>query len=120
YGDFQFSGPETRQIWIGAGIGITPFIARMQALAVEPDGRQIDLFYVTQLPDPIFVERVQKRAEEAGVTLHLHVKGRDPRLTADVVREMLPDWCEASIWFCGPAGMGDELQAALQKAGLDR
>ena len=119
YGEFQFAGAEKRQIWIGAGIGITPFIARMQALAVEPDGRQVDLFYVTQLPDPIFVERVQKHAEAAGVTLHLHVKGQDPRLTADVIREMLPDWCDASIWFCGPAGMGDELQAAMQKAGLD-
>jgi len=119
YGDFQFGGPQARQIWIGAGIGITPFIARMQALAIEPDGRQIDLFYVTQLPDPTFVERVQKHAEAARVTLHLHVKGRDPRLTADLVRERLPDWREASIWFCGPAGMGDELQAAMQKAGLN-
>ncbi|MFU1980769.1 ferric reductase-like transmembrane domain-containing protein [Bordetella hinzii] len=119
YGDFQFSGPQERQIWIGAGIGITPFIARMQALAVEPDGRQIDLFYVTQLPDPTFVERVRKHAKAAGVALHLHITGRDPRLTADVIREMLPDWRDASIWFCGPAGMGDELQAAMRKMGLD-
>ena len=119
YGDFKFAGPQQRQIWIGAGIGITPFIARMQALAAEPDGRQIDLFYVTQLPDPTFVEKVQKNAEAAGVTLHLHVKGRDPRLTADVIKEMLPDWRDASIWFCGPAGMGDELQSSMQKAGLD-
>jgi predicted ferric reductase len=28
-----------RQGWVGGGIGITPFIARMKALAVEPDGR---------------------------------------------------------------------------------
>jgi predicted ferric reductase len=29
--------------WAG-GIGITPFIARMKSLAVEPDSRTVDLF----------------------------------------------------------------------------
>ncbi|ANY16210.1 ferric reductase-like transmembrane domain-containing protein [Bordetella pseudohinzii] len=119
YGSFQFGGPQQRQIWIGAGIGITPFIARMQTLAIEPDKRRIDLFYVTQLPDQVFVERLQGRARLAGVNLHIHINHRDPRLTGEVVREQLPDWQSASIWFCGPAGMGDELLADMQKHGLD-
>lgn len=119
YGTFQFTGPQQRQVWIGAGIGITPFIARLKALAVEHDKRKIDLFYVTQLPDPVFVERLRQHAEMADVTLHLHIKGRDPRLTGEVVREVLPDWQSASIWFCGPAGMGESLQANMQKRGLD-
>ena len=32
YGRFQFNGQAQRQVWIGAGIGVTPFVARMQAL----------------------------------------------------------------------------------------
>lgn len=41
YGRFNFDGKPQRQIWIGASIGITPFIARMQALAKVPDGRSV-------------------------------------------------------------------------------
>ncbi|NYT84586.1 ferredoxin reductase family protein [Pollutimonas harenae] len=118
YGTFQFDGPQQRQIWIGAGIGITPFIARMQALAITPDNRKIDLFYVTQLPDPVFVQQVEGFAQAAGVTLHIHINGRDPRLTGEVVRDLLPDWKSASIWFCGPLGMGDTIQANMQRWGL--
>lgn len=33
YGCFTFDAPQQRQIWIGGGIGITPFVARLQQLA---------------------------------------------------------------------------------------
>ena len=33
YGRFTFEGSSPRQIWIGGGIGVTPFMARLQALA---------------------------------------------------------------------------------------
>lgn len=120
YGTFRFDGPQHRQIWIGAGIGITPFIARLGALAAPPDqgSHEVDLFYVTQLPDEQFFARLQRQAEAAGVTLHIHVSGRDPRLTGEVVREKLPDWNTASIWFCGPVAMGDTLEANMQRWGL--
>ena len=45
YGQFTFDDDKTHQIWIGAGIGITPFIARLKQLAGQPDGVQIDLFH---------------------------------------------------------------------------
>ena len=31
YGRFDFGGAQARQIWVAGGIGITPFVARMQA-----------------------------------------------------------------------------------------
>jgi predicted ferric reductase len=39
YGRFNFEGSPKRQLWIGGGIGITPFVARMKALAQQADGR---------------------------------------------------------------------------------
>jgi predicted ferric reductase len=35
YGCFTFDDDRSRQIWIGGGIGITPFIARMKQLAMD-------------------------------------------------------------------------------------
>lgn len=118
YGCFDFSGPQQRQIWIGGGIGITPFMARLQALAVQPDGREIDLWYSTAEPDPGFIERLTRLAEEAGIRLHVVFSERDGRLSADRLCEAVPQWKEASIWFCGPGGFGKALREGLTERGL--
>jgi predicted ferric reductase len=36
YDRFDFEDGKRRQIWVGAGIGITPFIVRMKQLAGAP------------------------------------------------------------------------------------
>ena len=40
YGCFNFEDAQPRQIWVGAGIGITPFIARMKQRATTPDAKE--------------------------------------------------------------------------------
>src|SRR5690606_41221323 len=57
-----FSCGKSRQIWVAGGIGITPFIARLLALAKQPDGKDIDLFYSTNEPDEGFIERVDRKS----------------------------------------------------------
>ena len=52
YGCFTFDDARVRQIWIGGGIGITPFVAQMKHISIQravgqvdvPE-KQIDLFY---------------------------------------------------------------------------
>ncbi|WP_061288010.1 ferredoxin reductase family protein [Azotobacter vinelandii] len=118
YGRFDFAGGKARQIWVAGGIGITPFIARLQALAKRPDGRGVDLFYSTAAPDQAFIERLRTLAERAGVRLHVLVSGHDERLTGERLRERVPDWRGADVWFCGPAGFGRSLRASLTGSGL--
>ncbi|WP_299788486.1 ferric reductase-like transmembrane domain-containing protein [uncultured Marivita sp.] len=118
YGRFTFDDPMDRQIWIGAGIGITPFIARLKHLATAPDGRTVDLFHTVPeiAPDPEAL--LQADAAAAGVDLHLIRDGKDGLLTGARLRERLPDWKGASIWFCGPAAFGDQLRRDLVANGL--
>ena len=47
YGCFNFKDGKKRQIWVGGGIGITPFIARMKHLAQTPGQQEVDLFHTT-------------------------------------------------------------------------
>ncbi|PTE22480.1 ferric reductase [Cereibacter changlensis JA139] len=119
YGRFTFDDGMKRQIWIGGGIGITPFIARMKHLARMPDDRaeQIDLFHTTRDFDAVALAALAADAEAAGVTLHLMVDERDGLLTGARLRETAPDWREASIWFCGPARFGAALRADLAANG---
>ena len=120
YGCFTFDDGCPRQIWIGGGIGITPFIARMKHLAMTPakGPQQIDLFHTTTDYEEDAIRRLKADAQAAGVTLHVLVDARDGRLTGDRLRAMVPGWREASVWFCGPAGFGRALRDDLRAHGL--
>ncbi|KAA6186873.1 ferric reductase [Thiohalocapsa marina] len=118
YGRFAFAGGKRRQIWVAGGIGITPFIARMKLLAVEPDGRAVDLFYSTAVLDEAFIRRLQRDAEAAGVSLHVLVSTRDGRLDVPRICAAVPAWSEADVWFCGPAAFGQALREGFVAQGL--
>lgn len=63
YGCFDFRDGKRRQIWVGAGIGITPFLAGLKARASQPDEVAVDLFHVTRDVDPVALDRL---AADAG------------------------------------------------------
>lgn len=119
YGRFVFDDDRNHQIWVGGGVGITPFIARMRHRAKED--RQlpmIDLFHCTRDYDPEAIARLTADAEAAGVRLHVLVDGRNGHLNGDKIRALVPHWVEASFWFCGPAGLGRSLRQDLAAHGF--
>ena len=118
YGRFDFRDHRRRQVWIGAGIGITPFVARMKQLARSPGAQEIDLFHPTADYAQAAIDKLSADAAAAGVRLHLLVSGRDGRLDADRIRAAVPQWREASLWFCGPAAFGEALRRDFVAAGL--
>jgi predicted ferric reductase len=118
YGRFNFNGDKAHQIWVGGGIGITPFIARMKRLAVAPDTRRIDLFHSTREEDVSALAQLKSDAEAAHVALHVLVDARDGLLTAQRIVDAVPDWKKSDVWFCGPAPMGQALRQALTAMGL--
>jgi predicted ferric reductase len=118
YGRFNFQGSSKRQIWIGGGIGITPFISRMKALANTPDGKTIDLFHTTAIYDPHAISLMEQDAMDAQVRLHVLSDARDGRLNAARVAAQVPGWRDADIWFCGPAKFGQALRDDFLAMGL--
>ena len=118
YGTFDFASKQRRQVWVGGGIGITPFIARLQQLALHPDGKAIDLFYTTATPRDGVVARLAAAAQAVGVRLHVMVDAVDGRLNAERLCAAVPDWRTADVWFCGPAAFGKALRHDLRAKGL--
>ncbi|HAX20552.1 MAG TPA: ferric reductase [Hydrogenophaga sp.] len=119
YGRFNFAGQQPRQIWVGAGIGITPFISRMKALAKASDGKTIDLFHTTAVYDEHAIGLIEADAKAAGVCLHVSWDERDGWLTAARIAEQVPEWRDADFWFCGPAAFGRTLKKDFVALGLD-
>lgn len=129
YGRFNFEGQRERQIWIAGGIGITPFISRMERLAKEGakeggagqgGARQgsVDLFFSTdEQPEPLMT-RLRELAARTGVALHVVVPPRDGFLTSERLAQAVPNPEQAEVWFCGPNSFGDSLRKGLARLGL--
>jgi predicted ferric reductase len=118
YGRFNFEGAQGRQVWVGAGIGITPFVARMKALATAPDGRQVDLIHTTAVHDAHVISLLERDAAAARVRLHVLWDERDGLLDAARLTQLVPDWRDADVWFCGPTAFGQALKKDLSARGL--
>ena len=118
YGCFDFNDRQPLQIWIGAGIGITPFIARMKQLAARPGQQSIHLFHPTAEYSEAAIAKLRADAAAAGVHLHLLVSPRDGLLDGERIRQTVPDWRQASLWFCGPPAFGQALGQDFQAQGM--
>lgn len=118
YGRFDFRDADRRQVWIAGGVGITPFIARLQAIAGTAPAVPTDLVYSTAAPDDGFIAQVAGHAAEAGVAFHLLDTRKEGFLTLDRLAAWIPEWREADVWFCGPRGFGASLRDAMIAAGL--
>lgn len=125
YGCFTFEDACPRQIWVGAGIGITPFIARMKQLALErqtgtrpPHTQAIDLFHPTADYSEEAIAKLAADAAGAGIHLHVLHDARHGRLNGEHIRATVPEWRNASIWFCGPAGFGEKLREDFAAHGM--
>lgn len=121
YGCFTFEDSSTSQIWVGGGVGITPFIARMKYLAASrPSGvPSIHLFHPTAEFDEEALAKLAEDAKAAGVILHVLVDARDGRLDGARIRAEVSTWADSSLWFCGPPGLGKALKQDFALAGLD-
>ena len=119
YGCFDFRGRAPAQIWIAGGIGIAPFLGQLQALAADKEQRhQVDLFYCTGAPDQGFIAGLEALAEAARIRLHILTTAEQGRLTPARVRQLVPDWQNRDVWFCGPARFGSALRHDLTEHGL--
>ncbi|MCL7466815.1 ferric reductase-like transmembrane domain-containing protein [Phaeovulum sp. NW3] len=120
YGCFTFADDCPVQIWIGGGIGITPFLGAMQARARQGGvaDKAIHLFHTTAEVDETALARIRADAQAADVHLHLMIDARDGRLTGDRIRAAVPDWRTASLWFCGPEGFGHAIRKDMAAHGM--
>lgn len=127
YGTFTFDDDCPHQIWVGAGVGITPFISRLDHMALQsrqgrhdwPEGQRIELFHSTADVDDAALAKLAAYANlAADVHLHVLIDARDGLLTGERIRREVPGWREASIWFCGPAGFGDALRRDFARHGF--
>jgi predicted ferric reductase len=113
-----------RVLLVGAGIGITPLRALLEALPGGPG--EIALVFRASSSHALFAGELQELARKRGAALHL-VLGRRPSccwrhdpLSAWRLQSLIPDVAKRDVYVCGPPGMMAATRRALRGAGVPR
>ncbi|MFT6914674.1 MAG: putative ferric reductase [Motiliproteus sp.] len=120
YGRFNFKrrNAHAEQLWIAGGIGITPFLAWLEALQEQPDQSPVaQLHYATRdrATDP-FVARLQQSCSRlAGIQLHIYDSLQGEKLTSEQLITQHSKKGALEVWFCGPTGWAKTLEKELRE-----
>ncbi|MGS4988465.1 ferredoxin reductase family protein [Roseibium sp. RP-7] len=120
YGNFSMPSGRDPQVWVAAGVGITPFLAFAQTLKHRESG-PIKLYYcVRERGDIPYVADLQHLAEETGKLELMIVNSLEGvRLTPErIVEDLKGDLRNAHVFFCGPAPLRKTLKSSLVLKGL--
>lgn len=121
YGRFEFEPQDADQIWIAGGVGVTPFLARLQGLQHSVSSAAIPNihFYLCVRDEHTeVVDQIKALSISAGVQLTTVVSGKHAPLTGERIRQENPDWQNNHVWFCGPSGLGKSVGDDLKHHGL--
>ncbi|MGE6235255.1 ferric reductase-like transmembrane domain-containing protein [Aeromonas media] len=110
YGAFALPDPAPA-LWVGAGIGITPFVAWLEALVRRGEtrpGTTLLQCAPTAEAAPYHVH-LAELCNRAGVDYRLHLESERGRLDLAALGERQ----HTPVWFCGPEPMAHTLDAHL-------
>lgn len=125
YGDFLKPLDASRnRLWIGGGIGITPFVSGARDLVDRGDGSSshVHLLYLADRPERAYyldtLERAAAATEAFDVTVHYFLDEGPVR--AEFLAAHCPDFAGREAFICGPPPMIDHVTKLLHANGVPR
>jgi predicted ferric reductase len=119
FGGFDYSRGGTDQIWIAAGIGITPFLSWIRSLDESFD-RTVDLYYsVAVESDALDLDELTAAAcAHPSLRLHVVVTEQQGLLTPAQSLNGRPRGAEVWIYMCGPTPMMKAFEHGFRALGI--
>lgn len=120
YGHFFRVGVEESELWLGGGIGMTPFVGRARELAYAGKPVDIRLVYCAQDVSRAYflaeLEDIAKRIE--GFTVTPHFFADEGPLAEPFLAAHVPDYAKRMAYICGPLPMIRLARRMLREAGV--
>jgi predicted ferric reductase len=121
YGEFNYKTGGPRQLWIAAGIGVTPFLSWIRDLQGDAPQHEIDFFYTTTVAEEaLFLDEIRSVAARPGFRSHVLHTTRDGRLSVDKIAATCGELSDRDIYMCGPAPMVEAFRNAFMARGVPR
>jgi ferredoxin-NADP reductase len=127
YGKFTFEGEFPKIALLAGGIGITPLLSICKNATDKHLDSKITLFYGNRSENDIAFRDEFEAMQEQNKNLKIvHIlnqpsanwKGLTGFVTADLIRNELPDFKENIFYCCGPPGMVTAMQSMFKSLGL--
>ena len=120
HGHFKLKDTRSPQVWVGGGIGVTPFMAWAQALPETWSNRTRLYYCVRNSQDAVRLDELMASAENnPHFDVSLIASNERPRLSAEQISAELGTGIhDAHVYFCGPTPMRDALKKGLVANGL--
>ncbi|MFY0595540.1 MAG: ferric reductase-like transmembrane domain-containing protein [Cognatishimia sp.] len=119
YGHFERKNTGGQELWIGAGVGITPFLAWAHDLAPEDDAAHLVYCVKSEAAAAHLEELKALAAVKPKLTLHIHSSATDGRADADSILAITDQSAESlTVAFCGPKQMRQALKEGFAKNGV--
>ena len=115
YGHFKRITGAKREIWIGAGVGISPFISWQQDTTIGHFERATLVYCFDPARAFPSMERMQEMTGQSGVKLVANPSGSDAM--AQTIRQAASEVDPKSIQisFCGPKGLLKKVQELMKE-----
>lgn len=118
YGRFDFGDVSEDQVWVAGGVGVAPFLARLEMLANSPatgmaKGKVHFFYCVRNARDASFPEGLKALCQKAGVELHLWIDEQYGQIQPGEIGQFVSK--ARNVWFCGPSRWATSLQSYFQK-----
>jgi predicted ferric reductase len=126
YGPFggftpQRFAPYRRLVWVGAGIGITPFLGMLAFELSNHDFRRIWLYYAARsAKEAVYDGEIRTRflAAESYIDYELWLTGERGRITAAKIAEAVAPFGDYAVMLCGTAAFVSDLARQFRALGL--
>ncbi len=127
FGRLVMSRPELKkQLWLGGGLGVTPFIAMAEDLAEHPDryaGYDVILIVVVRKGERAFKRPAFEKymSLNPNLSYHLWDDGERGRPTIQsIANEFVPDLNDRAVMISGPEAMISDFTDQLTAEGVPR
>ena len=129
YGQFTFEGEYPKIALLAGGIGITPFISICKNATDKHLDSKIILFFgcKTQGDIAFYNELEVMQQQNPNLDVHFIVtqpspdwKGATGIISAEMIRQELPDFNENVFFTCGPPAMVEAMEKIVQSLGLPK
>jgi predicted ferric reductase len=108
-----------RVVLIAGGVGITPIRALLEDMPGDP-GEIAVIYRVAREEDVLFRDELDELARRRGADLHyvLGDQRDDGLLSAEGLKQLVPDIADRDVYVCGPPSMAKATRASLRRAGV--
>lgn len=121
FGRFSYTRFNTsQQVWIGGGIGITPFLS--MARSIQPDAPKIDMFYCASSREELVDQEALSEylpSHYPQFTYHVYIAKEQPGyISALYIQRLSGQLTNKEIFICGPPDMMKSLRTQLRELGV--